>query len=60
MAKTFSVRRLEVVRDDPAVAKVKERWLALFCEDAVSTGRYCIKMLISQMETNHLFEEYIH
>ncbi|KAE8278979.1 hypothetical protein D5F01_LYC22561 [Larimichthys crocea] len=32
MAKTFSVRRLEVVRGSPAVAEFKERWAALFCE----------------------------
>ncbi|XP_075884635.1 uncharacterized protein LOC142889826 isoform X1 [Nelusetta ayraudi] len=32
MAKTFSIRRLEVVRGSPAVAEFKERWPALFCE----------------------------
>lgn len=38
MAKTFSIRRLEVVRGSPAVAEFKERWPALFCEAEVSTG----------------------
>lgn len=40
MAKTFSVRRLEVVRGSPAVAEFKERWPALFFEAEVSTGRH--------------------
>lgn len=38
MAKTFSIRRLEVVSDSPAAADFKERWPALFCEAEV--GKY--------------------
>lgn len=38
MDKTFSIRRLEVVRGSPAVAEFKERWPALFCEAEASTG----------------------
>lgn len=40
MDKTFSIRRLEVVRGSPAVAEFRERWPALFCEAEVNTGIY--------------------
>lgn len=35
MANTFPLRRKEIVKDEPLVARVKERWPALFCERQV-------------------------
>lgn len=40
MAKTFYIRRFEVVSGSPGVADFKERWPALFREAEVSTGIY--------------------
>ncbi|KAG5270242.1 hypothetical protein AALO_G00190400 [Alosa alosa] len=35
MAKTFSIRWLEIVRESPAADDFRERWPALFCEDGI-------------------------
>uniref|UniRef100_A0AAV2L5W1 Very-long-chain (3R)-3-hydroxyacyl-CoA dehydratase n=1 Tax=Knipowitschia caucasica TaxID=637954 RepID=A0AAV2L5W1_KNICA len=35
MAKTFSIRRLEIVSESPAVEDFRDRWPALFCEDGI-------------------------
>lgn len=35
MYNTFSLRRKEIVEDEPLVAQVKERWPALFSERQV-------------------------